>query len=122
MRALEIPSESIIKTLYQEMEELIIETNIKKDSGPLRSAWENALRKYYRTSGGKKKEKNFWEVDVSDEESDEGEQAAETSSSAVLDPLPGIGPRDLGLLTPRAGPQNQTMKRPSYARARSLSF
>ncbi|TFK45057.1 hypothetical protein BDQ12DRAFT_642215 [Crucibulum laeve] len=38
-------AELLINELSQEMEDLIIEANIKKDAGPLRSAWEAAVRR-----------------------------------------------------------------------------
>ncbi|KAF8663653.1 hypothetical protein AX16_000895 [Volvariella volvacea WC 439] len=45
MQPLMTPSHQILEALTKEMEELVIETNVKKDSGPLKMAWESAIRK-----------------------------------------------------------------------------
>jgi hypothetical protein len=39
------PDEEVMNKLASEMENMIIEGNLKKDIGPLRSAWDNAVQK-----------------------------------------------------------------------------
>ena len=50
MRAFGNPSPSLMKTLSTEIENLIVETNIRKDEvGPLRAAWETALKRWRKS-------------------------------------------------------------------------
>ncbi|KAK0493047.1 DnaJ-domain-containing protein [Armillaria luteobubalina] len=45
MRPLLEPSSDVMDELSKEMENMIIETNIKKDTGPLKTLWETAVKK-----------------------------------------------------------------------------
>ncbi|KAK0459377.1 DnaJ-domain-containing protein [Desarmillaria tabescens] len=45
MRPLLEPSSDVMDELSKEMENMIIETNIKKDAGPLKTIWETAVQK-----------------------------------------------------------------------------
>ncbi|KAK0222439.1 hypothetical protein EDD85DRAFT_779438 [Armillaria nabsnona] len=45
MRPLVEPSSDVMDELSKEMENMIIETNIKKDAGPLKTLWETAVQK-----------------------------------------------------------------------------
>lgn len=79
MRPLANPSPKIMNTLAREMEDMIIEANLKKDAGPLRGAWEAAVRSKGRgkvvvnsaTAPGTAGQRNFWERREEDDKSDE---------------------------------------------------
>jgi hypothetical protein len=56
MRAFGNPSPSLMKKLSTEIENLIVETNIRKDEvGPLRAAWETALKRWRKSKSVRSK-------------------------------------------------------------------
>lgn len=71
----------MLRMLADEMEELIIEANIKKEDGPLRSVWEFAMSRGRRNDdrvagkGEGKRKLNFWEAGDEDEGEDETAEA-----------------------------------------------
>ncbi|KAF9012683.1 hypothetical protein BDQ17DRAFT_1344433, partial [Cyathus striatus] len=114
-------AEEALGMLVQEMEELIIETNLKQDIGPLRSAWEMAVRRM----GKAPKPINFWEQGDDDEEDEEedGEKTARpklSSSPSKETVIPAIGE----LPSPRPSPPPVAGGSPKkgHTRTRSGSF
>lgn len=50
MRPLGNPSPTLIKMLSEQMENFIVEANVRKDEvGPLRAAWETALKRWRKS-------------------------------------------------------------------------
>lgn len=83
MRAFSNPSPSLLKTLSAEIENLIVEANIRKDEvGPLRAAWEAALKRWRKSKSSSAKDEK--EVNLKKDS-----PAAETSSDE-LDETPEI--------------------------------
>lgn len=77
--------------LTREIEELIVENNIKKEDGPLRSAWEAAVRRGRELlvspsdSGSTRKgrespKRNFWEAPALDGDTEVSEDGTNTVS------------------------------------------
>jgi hypothetical protein len=78
----------------KEMEELIIESNIKKEGGPLRSVWEAAVERRRQQKdhdqnmsehGGKKS--NFWEAEVVPKEEGRASLPPADSRSSTVGPI-----------------------------------
>ncbi|KAF7782826.1 hypothetical protein Agabi119p4_2202 [Agaricus bisporus var. burnettii] len=64
---------SLLQSLLPKMQDLVIEHNLKKDSGPLRSAWEQAISRGRRLlfssdpqNDMQSQVKNFWEAENAD--------------------------------------------------------
>lgn len=92
----------LMQKLAREMEDLVVEANIKKDVGPLRSAWEGAVKKGIRGpirgADGKPaiEKENFWEkVDGDDDGEEDKDKDSEREDGAkfVLKPTTENSPR-----------------------------
>ena len=111
MRPLTNPSEEIMETLSKEMENMVIEANIKKDAGPLRSVWEAAVTKgraaqMSTSTVGRgttaRKTRNFWEA----EDVLESEEDMDGGSGTLPSPVSPVGtpPRQLPCEDGKSGP------------------
>ena len=69
------------------MEALIIESNIKQESGPLRSAWDAALRKV-SSQPQLRGANNFWEATTGGDVAGSGYYVVPSASSARPSPIP----------------------------------
>lgn len=56
---------SVLQKITPKIQDLVIEHNLKKDSGPLRSAWEQAIsrgKRLFSSSDPQSPVRNFWEA------------------------------------------------------------
>ena len=74
----------LIAQLTPEMEALIIESNIKQESGPLRSAWDATLRRVSSLHGAN----NFWKATTGRDVAGSGYYVVPSTSSARPSPIP----------------------------------
>ncbi|KAF9463581.1 hypothetical protein BDZ94DRAFT_1297784 [Collybia nuda] len=124
-QAVNTPATQTLQALAKEIEELVIEANIKKEDGPLRSVWEAAITrgrtgKHSRKSEEKKN--NFWEAEESGGSETEHEESgdiaagedggdARRSLPSPVTPTMKLEPLPMSPRTPR-----------SPGRARSVSY
>lgn len=100
----------LMQKLAREIEDLVVEANIKKDVGPLRSAWEGAVKdgmRGFKRGGGQGAaigNMNFWEKvggdDNDDREDSELDIGVKSISKTILEASPQshsspLGPGDL---------------------------
>lgn len=72
-------TKELIAQLTPEMEALIIESNIKQESGPLRSAWDAALRRV----SSQPRPNNFWEATTGGDGAGSGYYVVPSASSPI---------------------------------------
>ena len=77
----------LIAQLTPEMEALIIESNIKQESGPLSSAWDAALRRV-SPQPQLRGANNFWEATTGGHVAGSGYYVVPSASSARPSPIP----------------------------------
>jgi hypothetical protein len=117
---------SLLQTLSPKIQDLVIEHNLKKDSGPLRSAWEQAILRGRRLfsssdpqSDTQSQVRNFWEasaesVDITPSVIDGStycvidNQAEETveMKPELSEPLPSPRPSPPRSVSPNKRPMN----------------
>lgn len=130
IQPLTTPSPDIIDALSKEMEKMIIEGNVKREAGPIRAAWETAIRRGRRGARGpttpKKtppRTRQFWERG---EEVNNGRGSHSTVSALPDSSQPGLSSHEGGRLpSPRSSPPPSSgivKDGSSYVRARSLSY
>jgi hypothetical protein len=125
----------VVQLLAEEMENMIIEGNVKKETGPLRSVWESAVASGRARKKEVKAASGFGVERV--EEEGEGDRTALPSPVSPFDnakPLPervtlSEGPQGMGRLLPSPRPSPPPPPPPgmqrrgsSFIRARSVSY
>ncbi|KAF8893312.1 hypothetical protein BD779DRAFT_1436109 [Infundibulicybe gibba] len=107
MRPVLQPAPEIMDMVAAEIEDLVIEANVKKDAGPLRGAWEAAVRRGEHGGSAEtepvKQPRNFWEA-----EQEEVDDEPPTPTNAALELE-----KDEGVVVPADGaPEYPTLPSP----------
>ncbi|KAF5357335.1 hypothetical protein D9758_005940 [Tetrapyrgos nigripes] len=123
------PDQEIMDQLAAEMENMIIESNLKKDSGPLRSAWDNAVKKARSRSKSLSAMMTTMTTPTRAGKSEKGKATAMEKPSLESeedgrDNSPGSAVDGEGRLpSPRPSPPPSIKRKgSSYMRARSISY
>ncbi|KAF5383407.1 hypothetical protein D9757_006164 [Collybiopsis confluens] len=109
MRPVLEPSSEIIDLLAEELKNMIIESKVKQDSGPLRSAWEAAVLRGRSRSESSARAPN---IVIPVGKGREGDHLSPPSACEGEGKLP----------SPRPSPPPSVQRNSSYARARSVSW
>ncbi|KAJ3733856.1 hypothetical protein DFJ43DRAFT_1067043 [Lentinula guzmanii] len=115
MRPVLQPSTEVIDELAVELKNMILETNVKQKTGPLRSVWESAIaRQRTRSDVGTPR----LVIPSSDTSNAQNTNNAQSPSPSPASACEGEGK----LPSPRPSPPPFTRKNSSYVRTRSVSW